>query len=241
MPEKRLQKSKHKKLKQSKTGSAAPASGSAKKPTPKKISRKAKSPGVLIKRENEVLSPDILTEMGDLPESYGAAGVILMPVDPYMANIYWEIDYPKMEKLSKRLKGKFNLLQHTLRVCDLDGNHFDVDIDLHAGGRYIDLLCPGKSYFADLGVKTEGGIFFPLIRSNTVEMPFAGPQPGPAVEAVFVSRQEAGRAKISLPERTGGAESKPHSAFIEPCLEDMDLTTAAEKTYSPGISSPSSE
>ena len=142
----------------------------------------------------------LVTELGDLPELYGHSGVVLMPVDAHLANVYCEIDDADLERVHKKLKRKFGHLSPVLRFFDItdlvfDGTtargFFDMDINLNTRNWYVSLPGLGKSYFADLGMKTAGGIFFPILRSNAAQTPRESPDPAAAEECIFVSRDEA--------------------------------------------------
>jgi hypothetical protein len=250
MPEKSLQNLKPKKTLQTRKRRTTPTRKPVKKSVAKNVSPKASDSSVSPKKRFEGgVTQDMLTEPGDLPEMYGDPKVVLMPVDSYLANVYWEIDVGEVEGICRRLKVKFNRLQPVLRFHDLTGTGFDMDIDLRAGNWYVHRLCPGNVYLADLGIKTEGGIFFPLLRSNTVEMPRSRPQPekpGEPIqidECVFVSRHEA-RRKVICPldfgrQMSSSEEAAPLRTLIGSGPEDQDLTAVNEKVFSPGISSSS--
>ncbi|HTZ18432.1 MAG TPA: DUF4912 domain-containing protein [Dissulfurispiraceae bacterium] len=172
------------------------------------------------------IAVSLLTEQGDLPKSYGTPKIVLMPIDPYLANVYWEINAADIERICRRLKRKFNQLGHVLRIYDLAGDSLDMEIDLQSGNLYVTLPSPGNSYFADLGIKTESAFFFSIVRSNTVKIPHIGPRPE-VQHPIFVSRKQAVR-KTSLPflcELTGYGT-----------LNGV-LAARNERSFSPGISS----
>ncbi len=152
------------------------------------------------------------TARPDLPDSYGTPKVVLMPVDSYLMHIYWEVAEKDLENTYRRLRGKYKELQPTLRFFDVTGidfdeknsdanimDHFDVPIDLQPGNWYIHLRNAGRKYFAELGIKTEGGIFSPLIRSNQAETPADMPRPREPERVIFVSKSDATRTQVPLP------------------------------------------
>lgn len=168
----------------------------------------SRRPGSQIKsipKKNEKLEPgsvgaacELLAEHGDLPDSYGETRVVLLPVDPYQVNVYWGINDQELGKNRKRLEQKYKHLQPALRFFDVtniifDGTNahgvFDIAVDLQARNWYVHLWKPGKSYFVDLGFKTEFGLFFPIGRSNVAEIPPDRPQPKEA-ETLAVSKRE---------------------------------------------------
>jgi hypothetical protein len=189
---------------------------------------------------------DMLTEPGDLPESYGLSRVVLMPVDPYLVYVYWEIDSRDIEAVRNRFAGKFNELQPVLRVLDItnvifDGTNscgcFEIAIDLLAGKSYVRLLAPGKSYFVELGIKTESGIFYTIARSNAAETTRGRPQPEEVERCVFVSRDEASHVAIPKPglPRQGGSG---HGTLGRDDRDEGNISDVSETNFVPGISSP---
>jgi hypothetical protein len=180
----------------------------------------------------------MLTESGDFPELYGPSRVVLIPVDPYLMHVYWEIDARDIETAGNRLAGKSHQFQPILRVFDItnvifdETKHcgcFDITIDLLAGKWYVHLLDPGRSYFVDLGIKTESGIFYPITRSNIVKTPRGFPQPEDADRCLFVSRNEASHAAIPWHEGAG------QGGFMH--RTSGDVTAGNEICFVPGISS----
>jgi len=123
---------------------------------------------------------EIISHLSDLPDSYGETRVVLLPVGPYSAYVYWEVTPDELEKVRHRVGDGHRQLQATLRVNDVSklnpdgmgaGHSFDVHIDLKATGRYVNLRSPDRLIFVELGFKTEEGRFFSLARSNTARTP----------------------------------------------------------------------
>ena len=119
-----------------------------------------------------------------LPESYDQTRVVLLPVDPYLVHVYWEIAPRDEERARRRTRTLGPRFQATLRFCDITHTvsdrsnaegQFDVDIELGSGNWYVHLWSPEKRYFVDLGLRTEDGTFVPIARSNVVHTPRAHP------------------------------------------------------------------
>ena len=119
-----------------------------------------------------------------LPESYDQTRVVLLPVDPYLVHVYWEIAPRDEERARRRTRALGPRFQATLRFCDITHtvsdrsnaeSQFDVDIELGSGNWYVHLWSPEKRYFVDLGLRTEDGTFVPIARSNVVHTPRAHP------------------------------------------------------------------
>ena len=122
----------------------------------------------------------------ELPDSYGETKVVLLPVEPYLLNVYWDVFFTELEKAKHQLGDEYGRSQAILRCYDItniisDGTNanssFDVRIDLLAKNWYVHLWSPEKSYFVELGFNTEDGRFYPIARSNICETPRAWPAP----------------------------------------------------------------
>lgn len=113
--------------------------------------------------------------------------VVLLPVDPYLVHVYWELASRDLEEAQKRLSelGRHGQQpQAVLKFYDVtrlifDGTNahasFEVNIELGAGNWYVHLWSPEKSYCVDLGFRTGEGGFLPIARSNVAETPRAWP------------------------------------------------------------------
>ena len=131
-------------------------------------------------------SRELTSEPGDLPDSYGETRVVLLSVEPYLIHVYWEVAFVELEKAKHRLGDEYGRSRAVLRCHDVtniifDGTNthgsFDVDIDLKAKNWYVSLQSPEKSYFVELGFRTEDGRFHPIARSNIAETPPDRPAP----------------------------------------------------------------
>jgi len=130
--------------------------------------------------------PKVASEPVDLPDSYGETGVVLLPVEPYLLHVYWEVTPVELERAKYQIDDEHGQPQTILRCYDVtnilfDGMNahgsFDVYIDLLARSRYVHLWSPEKSYFVELGFKTEDGRFYPIARSNIAQIPPDWPAP----------------------------------------------------------------
>ena len=123
-------------------------------------------------------------ESEELPDMDEQTKVVLLPVNPYLVHVYWGIGANDLEEIERVSRRPGQQAQPVLRFYDIthvnfDGTSapswFDVEIDLRAGKWYAHLQSPAKSYCIDLGLRTEGGGFHRLARSNVAETPRAGP------------------------------------------------------------------
>ena len=149
---------------------------SNKKPVKKKPVKKLKPLPVQKKSE----APFIDSEK--LPDSYNSTDVTLMVRDPYWIHAFWETAPSSVREVQKKIGAPFKKSVYTLRIHDITIGHsneensrasFDIDVDPKARNWYINLWRDNVTYFADFGVRTPKGAFYPLARSNTVTTPRA--------------------------------------------------------------------
>jgi hypothetical protein len=162
---------------------------------------------------------------GELPKSYGKNRLVLLPIDPYLLYAYWELAADPPPTAGARA---------VLRFHETPGRPFDVEIDLAAGNWYVHLWSAGKSYEADLGVRSEDGALNVLAHSNTVSTPPAAPVP--RVSAPPVS------APAPLPERE---PEPPVSDAVRPVSTAAPQPTVARpsaaeasRTETPAVKAP---
>ena len=116
-----------------------------------------------------------------LPEFYGEDKIVLMPKNPKWAYVYWEITPERVER-AKYEFGDYivNNSVPTIRVYDVSMVNFDgsnsnsyFDIELEDGIKewFIGGLNPNATYVTDYGLKTNGGTFITLLRSEPTATP----------------------------------------------------------------------
>jgi len=135
---------------------------------------------------NDGLFRELLVEDGNLPASYNTTRVVLLPLEPYLVTVYWDLspeDLRKIRHLSRRYTRK---AETVLRFYDVTPSmlggkkvphFFDVPVDPKVGNWYVHLWSAEKSFFVEFGIKTLSGRFFPIAGSNTAEVPPALPSP----------------------------------------------------------------
>jgi hypothetical protein len=158
--------------------------------------------------QGEKMGFALLDENGDLPDSYNETKVVLLPVDPYLIYVYWEVSSRDLEKANLQLGEDDEKIQATLRFYDItylifNGSnshcYFDVAVDLRAKNWYIPLWSPEKSYCVDLGFKTENGRFFLIGRSNVAEVPRAWPSTRVEERYMFIEKDYERIEDVSPP------------------------------------------
>jgi hypothetical protein len=154
----------------------------------------------------------VVSEPATLPGSYGRTYMAVFPIQPYAVHACWEVTATALERARKRLGGQAGEVRAVLRFHDVADERaagmaastaFDVAVDLRALNWYVDLWSAGRTYVVELGLKTRGGGFRLLARSNRVQTPRAEPVPAGASHA---ARRGNWRAPIGeervLPRRT---------------------------------------
>lgn len=177
--------------------------------------------------------------------------LVLLPVDPYLIHAFWEIAPSDVDKTKQALNKEQDDVSVFLRFYDHTGltpekeelhYAFDVRIDLDAKNWYINLQSAGRSYFAELGLKTNDSRFISITRSNNVDMPSDQPAP----------KSEKYHLPIGGIQTTASKQASLHSDYLkratskdaEPVADDsktinrpIDLTEMNEKEFNHGISS----
>ncbi|NTU43703.1 MAG: DUF4912 domain-containing protein [Nitrospirales bacterium] len=171
-----------------------------------------------------------------LPDSYGEDRVVLLPVEPYMAHVYWDLEEKK-----KRIPAK---AQPLLRFHDITGGStkadpsasFDVEIDLRTGDWYVPLWSPGRSYSVELGLKNGKGRFRPLARSNEAHFPPAQLAEEEAEELMLVMGN-AEKGLLIIRNAEGAlAQQEPSETKIEEAEpEEKKITKAEQEKISDAI------
>ncbi|MEJ2724005.1 MAG: DUF4912 domain-containing protein [Deltaproteobacteria bacterium] len=131
--------------------------------------------------------------------------VVAMTVNPNLLHVYWEISQEDLEKIRLTLHKSPANARPVLRFYDatyilFDGTNahqsFDVEVDLRTMNWNVPIWSAEKSYVIDLGVKASEGRFYPVARSNVVELPRA--EPSWRVDERYL-RVERGRIKSLMP------------------------------------------
>jgi hypothetical protein len=143
------------------------------------ILKEASSAG---ERETEECEGRTGLEDGEIPGGGEETKVVLLPVNPHLVYVYWELsagDLAEMGKIFSRLGPR---AQPVLRFYETANSEslksasgFEVAIALSAGKWYVRLDHPAHSYSLDLGLRLEGDSFHLLARSNLAQMPRAFP------------------------------------------------------------------
>ena len=166
----------------------------------------------------------------ELPVYDDETKVVLLPVNPYLVHAYWGIAARDLKEIGRVFSRLGARAQPVLRFYDItqanpDGTNslcwFEIEISLGAGNWYVHLEGSAKTYYIDLGLRTEGGGFRRLARSNVAETPRAWPSDKVAesyllvegdyrpLETVWQEHRGAPRGAPTAGERLGGEAEGP--------------------------------
>lgn len=117
-----------------------------------------------------------------LPAFYGEDRLALLVRDPWWIFAYWEITPQLADRCIRQIdKQRLTGRKTVLRVYDVTGvvlpkfhSFFDIELNVPADNWYIDVGRPDREWTAEIGFRTDGGKFFPLVRSNRVRTPAFG-------------------------------------------------------------------
>jgi hypothetical protein len=132
----------------------------------------------------KVAKPRAPSLNGTLPAGYGKTRIVLLPVDPYLVHVYWEVSGSGMGFVKALVEEGALRPQAVLRFHDITAmpvggvraaGSFDVEVDIESRNWYVRLLSPEKSYVVDLGFRGRPGRFHRIARSNRGGTPRAWP------------------------------------------------------------------
>ncbi len=175
-----------------------------------------------------------------LSGAYGRSRVVLMAVDPLHVHVYWEITPEDRERAHKRLDPLHKheppiwvLRFHDVTMVEFDGSnahsYFNVPVDLAAKNWYVELWSSDKTYYAELGPRSDAG-FVAACRSNFEYVPRA--EPSPRYEPRWQSVPDAPAPPPAPDEPAHGAGAEPETALATAALRHetaRDAPAAAEQ------------
>ena len=132
----------------------------------------------------QIVEPRAPSVDGTVPTGYGKTRIVLLPVDPYLVHVYWEVSGSGTRFVQALIEAGALRPQAVLRFHDVTAmpvggvraeGSFDVDVDVESRNWYVRLLSPEKSYVVDLGFRGEDGRFHRISRSNRGRTPRAWP------------------------------------------------------------------
>lgn len=112
-----------------------------------------------------------------------ASHLELMAIDPWNIHAYWHIQASELAKCRARFAGNGLSAKLVLRFNDVSPkqgpnsvhDQFDIEVTDDSSSWYVNLWRDGKHYTAEIGLRTDEGIFEALATSNEVVTPRAYP------------------------------------------------------------------
>ena len=178
-------------------------------------------------------------ESEELPDIDEETKVVLLPVNPYLVHVYWGIAANDLKEIGRVFRRPGRRAQPVLRFYDIthvnfDGTNalswFELEIDLRARNWYVHLQSPGKSYCIDLGLRTEGGGFHRLARSNVAETPRAWPSDR-VEESFLLVEGDYPRVETVVPpvESTDVVETPPEPPWVSELYRAAEVRPQPKK------------
>ena len=104
---------------------------------------------------------------GELPRTYGAHVLTVMPRDPHSIFAYWDIDWQLIFRDGRPADRKVHL-----RVLDADGaEETSVEVEPMIGSCYVTVRAPDTSYSAELGYFQPATVWHLVASSEPVRTP----------------------------------------------------------------------
>jgi len=141
--------------------------------------------------------PRLDRESGELPRAYGQTRLVLLARDPWTVFAYWEVMPTSRVEVLRALGDEAEGAREVLRVYDVSFITFDgtnawatSDLEPTPGTEswYVNVGRPATSFCAEIGLRTAGGRFVPLARSNTVTTPPSQPSADTTTRWVRLAR-----------------------------------------------------
>ena len=192
----------------------------------KLLPRDSASPGVIPDeaesgelRDAEELYALAQLEDEEIPGGEEETKVALLPVNPHLLYVYWELSARDLEELSRvfsRLGPRARPVLRFYETANPDSLNsascFEVAIALSAGKWYVHLEHPAASYCLDLGIYLGQGSFRLLAHSNVAEMPKGCPSEKADERYLRVDGNHSPAEGVTTPAE---ARSPSHSAPAE--------------------------
>ncbi len=164
---------------------------------------------------------ELKTDQEELPDSYGQTCLVMMVVNPHLAYAYWEVGSDKLAAARKQTRGardravlRFYEVEDGVPGSEPPSGWFDVDVELQPRNWYVELWSADKTYYAELGLKSDDGQLVPLARSNRIHTPRAWPVV--KVEEDFMRVDPARDLAELVPPPAGGRRRNVQAAVDVP-------------------------
>jgi hypothetical protein len=159
----------------------------------------------------------------NLPAAYGKTRLVLLVVDPYLIQAYWEVAPEKLREAKQQTGQAKGVLRFYMgsKVAGEDAlpGSFDIEVDLQSRNWYVHLWSPEESLCADLALKGNDGTLIRLARSQVVHMPRV--RPAIAIDQHFM--------RVEATERRAEIVPAPPAEYDRPQQDVPPPPPAAER------------
>ncbi len=154
----------------------------------KKIPAKEKTTSKTSKSKKAVISPSsnlgyenkkpvtifqIKKDEYPIPEYYNMDTLVILPVDPSKEYVYWELSDHTIFKVRQQYKlGNAPIILKLYKQADdLSTNEISSVEVSRFGNWFFDIYAPSNVLWAELGFIDENGVFYSVLKSNSIRMP----------------------------------------------------------------------
>lgn len=113
----------------------------------------------------------------DILETAHREQLVLMPRDPFVAYVYWEVDQASLSA-SKHLVGRLLMLPRGESTA-FEREVFEFPVDTERGGYFVEFIGEDIRHVAEIGYRTDQDGFDCLVRSEIVQSPRSFPGTDP--------------------------------------------------------------
>ena len=108
-----------------------------------------------------------------IPEYYNMDTLVILPVDPSKEYVYWELSDNTIYKVRQQYKlGNAPLVLKLYKQAnDLSTNEISSVEVSRFGNWFFDIYAPSNVLWAELGFVDENGVFYSVLKSNSIRMP----------------------------------------------------------------------
>jgi hypothetical protein len=126
------------------------------------------------------LKPLDVPQRLQLPTSYDLDCLCAMVRNPKTVYLYWELSNTRKSFLEKNFGTDWSSIPKYLKIYHVTSiifnghnalREFEVPLPEMTNNWFITELEPNQTYVVELGIKTENGSFFTILRSNPIDTP----------------------------------------------------------------------
>lgn len=119
----------------------------------------------------------VVEKIKQIPTSYNSDRLILLPVNPHLVYLCWDLSQQTYEKMAKTSNTVVRLYDVTYIIFNGNNAHriFEAGVDLGVcRNYYFHVPCANADYIAEIGYKAQDS-FVPVLRSNLCKTPSDSP------------------------------------------------------------------